>query len=270
MPYGWQYTVLVILQALIVVLVRDAAALPALPRRALLGLLPLVMIGGGVVALGAIPGAVSVVTAVAAFAVPPLALLGALHVRRAALPLALVSPLLWVLVWRLPASPWTALAADLLIVLAAVSLGRLTGLLAPKAALVVGVVVATTVDVWQVAEGQVQPVARALGQAVPPQGLPDLQQLTLAGASMGWGDAYLAALAGAIVACSLRASLAAALGTLLGGLALGLLFAVTDLLPATVPVVVGLLAAGVVEHAAVRAWAQAAMLQARGRTMRHT
>ena len=222
------------------------------------------------VALGAIPGAVSVVTAVAAFTVPPLALLGALHVRRAALPLALVSPLLWVLVWRLPASPWTALAADLLIVLAAVSLGRLTGLLAPKAALVVGVVVAATVDVWQVAEGQVQPVARALGQAIPPQGLPDLQQLTLAGASMGWGDAYLAALAGAIVACSLRASLAAALGTLLGGLGLGLLFAVTDLLPAPVPVVVGLLAAGVVEHAAVRAWAQAAVLQARGRTMRHT
>ena len=75
---------------------------------------------------------------------------------------------------------------------------------------------------------------------------------------MGWGDAYLAALVGAIVAVSVRATVVATIVTAVTGLALGLLFNVLDLLPATVPVALGLLAAGCVEHRAVRAWAQAA------------
>ena len=258
MPYGWPYFVIVLLQASIIPLVRDPALLPRIPRHPLLGLLPLVAIGGGVLFLGAVPSAVGFVTTLAAFAVPPLALFAAWHVRRAALPLAIVSPILWLIVWRLPTTGWTQLAGDLLIVLAAVSLGRLTGWIAPRAALIVGVLVATAVDVWQVLTIQVQPVATALATAVPARGLPALQQFEMLGASMGWGDAYLAALVGAIVASLVRATVVATVVTAIAGLSLGLLFNVLDLLPATVPVAVGLIAAGCVEHRAVRAWVQAA------------
>ncbi len=258
MPYGWDYAVLVLLQAATIPLVRDPGLLRRIPRHPLLGLLPLVAIGGGVIALGAIPGAVAAVTALAAFAVPPLALVAALHVRRWAIPLALLSPLLWLAVWRLPTSGWTQFAGDLVIVLAAVALGRLTGWVAPRPALAVGVLIATAVDIWQVLTVQVGPVAQALAAAAPPKGLPALQQLELHGASMGWGDVYLAALLGAIVAASLRATIVATVATALAGLALGLLFGTLDLLPATVPVAVGMLAAGGVEHRRVAAWARAA------------
>jgi hypothetical protein len=114
------------------------------------------------------------------------------------------------------------------------------------------------VDIWQVATVQVQPVAQALGSAVPPRGLPALQQLEMTGASMGWGDLYLAALVGAIVAARLRATIVATVATAVAGLLLGLLFGVVDLLPATVPPAVGLLAAGVVERRRVRAWVRTA------------
>jgi hypothetical protein len=266
MPYGWPYLVIVLLQASIIPLVRDPALLPRIPRHSLLGLLPLVAIGGGVIFLGAVPSAVGFVTTLAAFAVPPLALFAAWHVRRAALPLAIVSPILWLIVWRLPTTGWTQLAGDLLIVLAAVSLGRLTGWIAPRAALVVGVLVATAVDIWQVLTVQVQPVALALGQAEPPRGLPGLQQLEMVGATMGWGDAYLAAVLGAVVAASGRATIAAVFGTLLGGLSLGLLFNVVEFVPATVPVAVGLLGAGLVQRQEIRHWLQCAV----GRLRRQT
>jgi hypothetical protein len=266
MPYGWPYLVIVLLQASIIPLVRDPALLPRIPRHSLLGLLPLVAIGGGVIFLGAVPSAVGFVTTLAAFAVPPLALFAAWHVRRAALPLAIISPILWLIVWRLPTTGWTQLAGDLLIVLAAVSLGRLTGWIAPRAALVVGVLVATAVDIWQVLTVQVQPVALALGQAEPPRGLPGLQQLEMVGATMGWGDAYLAAVLGAVVAASGRATIAAVFGTLLGGLSLGLLFNVVEFVPATVPVAVGLLGAGLVQRQEIRHWLQCAV----GRLRRQT
>jgi hypothetical protein len=266
MPYGWPYFVIVLLQASIIPLVRDPALLPRIPRHPLLGLLPLVAIGGGVIFLGAVPSAVGAVTTLAAFAVPPLALFAAWHVRRAALPLAIVSPILWLIVWRLPTTGWTQLAGDLLIVLAAVSLGRLTGWIAPRAALVVGVLVATAVDIWQVLTVQVQPVATALATAVPARGLPALQQLEMVGATMGWGDAYLAAVLGAVVAASGRATIAAVFGTLLGGLSLGLLFNVVEFVPATVPVAVGLLCAGLVQRQEIRHWLQCAV----GRLRRQT
>ncbi|MGI9117546.1 MAG: hypothetical protein ACR2JV_07915 [Gaiellales bacterium] len=258
MPYGWPYAVLVLLQAAVIPLVRDPALLPRIPRHPLVGLLPLLAIGGGVLALGVVPGAVDAVTALAAFAVPPLALFAALHVRRWAVPLALASPLLWLAVWRLPSSGWTQLAGDLVIVFAAAALGRLTGWVAPRAALVVGVLVATGVDIWQVLTAQVAPVAQALAAAAPPRGLPALQQLELHGASMGWGDVYLAALVGAIVAASVRATVAATMATAVAGLLLGLLFGTLDLLPATVPPAVGMLVAAAVEHRRVGAWLRAA------------
>ncbi len=258
MPYGWPFLVLVLLQAAAVAAVRDPGALRRIARHPLVGLLPLVGIGGTVVALGAWPGAIDAVTALAAVAVPLLALAAAWHVRRWVVPLAASSPLLWVIAWRLRPGPVADLAGDVLIVLAAAMLGRLTGWVAPRWALAGGVLLATGVDIWQVWQIEVQPVAQALGVAVPPQGLPALQELRMGGATMGWGDAYIAALVGAVVAVSGRATIAAALGGAAGGALLGVLFLWVDFVPATVPAALGLLAAGGVERRAVSRWLRAA------------
>jgi hypothetical protein len=258
MPYGWPFLALVLLQALAVAVVRDPDDLPPIRRHPVVGLLPLAGIGGMVVVLGLWPAGVEAATALAAFAVPLLALVAGLHVRRWAVPLALAAPLLWWAAWRLAPGPWPELAADLLIVLAAATLGRLTGWVSPRWALVAGVVLATGVDVWQVARIEVQPVAQALGAAVPPSGLPSLQELRLRGATMGWGDVYIAAVVGAIAAVSRRAAVAAVVGCAVGGALLGLLFAWVDYVPATVPAAVALAAAGVAERRRVVAWLRAA------------
>lgn len=251
MPYGWPFLVLVLLQALAVGLVRDPGELPPIRRHPALGLIPLAAIGGMVVVLGRWPEGVEYATALAAFAVPFLALVAGLHVRRWAIPLALAAPLLWWAAAALGPGVWPELAADLLIILAAVTLARLTGWVAPRWALVVGVLLATGLDIWQVSQIEVQPVAQALGAAAPPAGLPSLQELRLQGATMGWGDAYIAALVGAVVAVSRRAAIAAVLGCAVGGMLLGVLFQWVDFLPATVPAAIGLVAAGVVERTAV-------------------
>jgi len=264
MPYGWPFLVLVLLQALAVAVVRDPGELPRIRRHPALGLLPLALIGGLVVVLGAWPRGVELATALAAVAVPLLALAAGLHVRRWAVPIAIAAPLLWLAAWRLAPGPWPDLAADLLIVMAAATLGRLTGWVAPRWALAIGVLLATGVDIWQVAQIQVQPVAEALGAAEPPSGLPSLQELRLAGATMGWGDVYIAALVGAIVAVSRRAAIAAVAGCAVGGLLLGLLFAWVQFVPATVGPALGLILAGAVEHRAVRARLRAA-IDSRGR-----
>lgn len=253
MPYAWPFLVLLAFQAVTIALVRDPGTMRPIRRHPLIGLLPLLAIGGMVIVLGAWPAAVDAVTALAAIAVPILALLAGFHVRRWVVPLALAAPLLWLVAWRLEESPWGELAANLLIVLAAALLGRLTGWVAPRWALVIGVFIASGVDVWQVARIEVQPVAQALGVAQPPSGLPSLQELRFEGATMGWGDAYLAAVVGAIVAVSRRATVAATLACGLGGAVFALLFIVVDFLPATVPVAFALLIAGLVEHRAVRA-----------------
>lgn len=258
MPYGWPFLVLVLLQALAVGLVRDPGGLPPIRRHPALGLIPLAAIGGMVVVLGRWPEGVGYATALAAFAVPVLALAAGLHVRRWAVPLALAAPLLWWAAAAARPSAWAELAADLLIILAAVTLARLTAWVAPRWALVAGVLLATAVDIWQVSRIEVQPVAQALGVAVPPAGLPSLQELRLGGATMGWGDAYIAALVGAVVAASRRAAVAAVVGCAVGGALLGVLFVWVDFVPATVSAAVGLVAAGVVERRAVAAWVRAA------------
>lgn len=253
MPYAWPFLVLLAFQAATIALVRDPGGMRPIRRHPLIGLLPLFAIGGMVIILGAWPAAVEAVTALAAIAVPVLALLAGFHVRRWVVPLALAAPLLWLVAWRLEPSPWAELAANLLIVLAAALLGRLTGWVAPRWALVIGVFITSAVDVWQVAQIEVQPVAQALGIAQPPSGLPSLQELRFEGATMGWGDAYLAAVVGAIVAVSRRATIAAVLACGIGGALFALLFLVVDFLPATVPVAFALVVAGVVERRVVLA-----------------
>jgi hypothetical protein len=87
----------------------------------------------------------------------------------------------------------------------------------------------------------VQPVANALHLAVPVANLPSLQEAVYGGATMGWGDLYLAALLGTVLAASARRiRIEAAAVVLVAGVLTGFAFAVLDTLPATVPVSVAL------------------------------
>ena len=239
MPYGWPYVMLCLVQASAVLVPRPSPALPWLGRRRLAGLIPLAGIGGAVALIEADPSLAQAATNLAAVATPVafLAGLATFRVRPAALA---VVPLFW-LAWKGSGRPQD-LAIDALIVGAAATLAWLTGTVAPRLALAVGILIATAVDVYQVlVSSSVQPVANALAVAAPPSDLPHLQQVVWNGATMGWGDMYLAALLGTVVAAvSRRVRLEVAAVVVIAGLANGFQFLALDLIPATVPVAAAL------------------------------
>jgi len=242
-PYTWNYVGICLVQALAVLAPKAPATISWLRARPVYGLIPLAGIGGGVLLLGNVEGGPERATDLAAIATPILALAGwfALRVRW----LALAAPALYVVAWQWPDTRWAEASADLLIIGACATLAWLTGLIAPRTALVVGILVATAVDVYQVLAEDVQPVSQALTAASPPADLPRLQEVVWGTASMGWGDVFLGALLG-IVAIESRDRLlpwVAAAVTFVAHLAWGLMFNVLDVLPGTVPVAVGLVAA---------------------------
>jgi hypothetical protein len=249
LPFGREYVALCALQAVTVLLPRAPLTLPALRRRRVLGLLPLAGIGGVVLAIGADPRLAAKAVDLSAVATPFLALAGLVSLRVRLLALAAVPA--FVVAWR-GSGRLADVGIDVLIALGCATLAWLTGAVAPRLALAFGIVAAAVVDVYQVlVTEQVQVVARALHAAAPPRGLPPLQEAVYAGASMGYGDLYVAALLGVVLAASTRRlRLAAAAAVLVLGVAEGLLFRVLDTLPATVPVALALLGALAVERRA--------------------
>ena len=97
-------------------------------------------------------------------------------------------------------------------------------------------------DVWLVTSDLLQAPNASLVAAAPGGGLPQLQSETFGSVNMGYGDLFVAALLGAVLAGSARRQgLGALLTLVLAGL-FDLLFFVLDELPATVPVALALLA----------------------------
>jgi hypothetical protein len=76
--------------------------------------------------------------------------------------------------------------------------------------------------------------------AADPGGLPRLQTLEFGAARMGFGDAFVAATVGCLLAASRPLQLQAAALLAALGLAFDLLFFALDTLPATVPVAIAL------------------------------
>jgi hypothetical protein len=238
-PYGLPYVVLCLVQAVAVLVPRPSPPLPWLGRRRLLGLIPLAAIGGVVALIDADPSLAQSATDLAVFATPVAFAGGALAFRFRPAAIAVV-PLFW-LAWKGSGRPQD-IAIDALIVGAAGTLAWLTGTVAPRLVLAAAIIVVTVVDVYQVlVAGSVQPVANALVSAAPPSDLPHLQQAVWNGATMGWGDIYLAALLGTVIAAApLRRRLEVAAVVVVSGLANGFQFLVLDLIPATVPVAAAL------------------------------
>ncbi len=184
-------------------------------------------------------------------AVPPLAAfaLGAL-VHRLEPIWAWAVPPLFALAWATPGSLAGEAAATALSGLACITLGWLLVCAVPAGWLRLGVYAMAVVDAIYVSADLLQGPNAVLSAAIPAAGLPALQAVHFGHAQMGFGDLFVAALVGCLLAqppadgpkSSLRFHrqwVGAVLVAVLA-LAFDLLFFAVDELPATVPVAVAL------------------------------
>ena len=157
-------------------------------------------------------------------------------------PLAALAVPLLAVAWALQHRLTGQVAATLLIVGSAVTVGRLLAGAAPLPFLKAGVVVMAAVDAYLVFSNHLQAPNAVLVAANPPLGLPRLQSAALGGSSLGYGDVFVAAVVGGIVAAERGPQLLTALAVLVATFCWDQLFAVFDELPATVPPAVVLVA----------------------------
>lgn len=233
--------------------------------------------------LGAIeisPGSADALTYIALIAIPPLAVfaLGTLvrrnrtepHISRFRAvsrangwswwgPIAVVGTL-FALAWVSPRSLVGEAAATALSGLACVTLGWLLVCGVPARWLRLGVYAMTLIDTVYVSSDLLQGPNAVLNAAAPAAGLPRLQAVHLGSALMGFGDLFVAALVGCLLAAEgrrpssdgrgpagdsgpgrlLDLQLAAAVLVAVLALAFDLLFFAVDELPSTVPVALAL------------------------------
>lgn len=195
-----------------------------------------------IVAIAAIPSTANVLTFVALILVPVGGALALGWAMRGARPwLAVLALPLLALAWGLPDSRVGQLAAIALIAGSAITAGRLLAGAAPLALLKVGVIVMAVIDATLVFSGNLQHPNAVLVAAAPGGGLPQLQSASFAGAGMGYGDFFAAAVVGAILAAERRNQLLAAVATVVFSLVWDQLFVVYDVLPATIPPAITLL-----------------------------
>ena len=132
-------------------------------------------------------------------------------------------------------------AAALLSALSCVTLGVLLSAVAPPGWLKLGIVAMAAADVWLVVSDLLQAPNATLVAAQPVGGLPQLQSELFGSVSMGYGDMFVAALLGAVLARDRRRQLEAAALTLAFAAVFDLLFLFVSELPATVPVALALI-----------------------------
>ncbi len=207
------------------------------------------------VVIGAIeiaPGSADALTYIALVAVPPLAAYALAELVRGSRPTwALAAVALFALAWAAPRSLAGEAAATALSGLACVTLGWLLVCAVPARWLRLGVYAMALIDTVYVSADLLQGPNAVLNAAAPAAGLPQLQAVHFGSAVMGFGDLFVAALVGCLLAAdgpeacryvtkTARRQLYAA--ALVGGLALtvDLLFFAVDELPATVPVALAL------------------------------
>jgi prepilin signal peptidase PulO-like enzyme (type II secretory pathway) len=189
-----------------------------------------------VAAIAAAPTVATVLTWVALVLVPPGCALALGWAGRGARPqLASVAAPLLVLAWVDPGGRLGGAATTLLIAGSAVTLGRLLAGLTPLTLLKAGVVAMAVVDAYLVFTNRLQAPNATLVAASPGPGLPQLQSAYFGAASLGYGDFFAAAVVGAILAAERRNQLVAAAVTIAFSLAWDQLFAIYDVLPATIP-----------------------------------
>jgi hypothetical protein len=192
--------------------------------------------------LAADPGSAGALTYLALVAVPLLAALALAKGIRGARPwlAALAVPLFLV-----ACGPSGSLASDAAALalsgLACISLGCLFAAAVPARWLELGIYAMAIVDVCLVTADLLQAPNAVLNGAAPAAGLPQLQFAQLGSAQMGFGDLFVAAVLGALLAERRSMQLQASVLTALLALLFDLLFFFVGELPATVPVALSLL-----------------------------
>lgn len=188
----------------------------------------------------AAPGSADVLTWLALLAVPPLAAFALGWLVHGTAPVwALLSVPLFVLAWASPEALAGETARALLSGLACIALGWLLVSVVPANWLRWGIYAMAAIDALLVAGELLQGPSGVLSAAAPGD-LPRFQVLDFGAARMGFGDAFLAATVGCLLAFDRHLQVRAA--ALLAALALSfdLLFFALDTLPATVPVALAL------------------------------
>lgn len=217
----------------------------------------------GVVALAG--ESATVLSWLALAAVPPFAALAlARLVRGARTEWAFAVLPLFALAWAGPGSLIGEAAATALTALGCLGLGWLLVSVAPASWLKLGIYAMAVVDTWFVAAELLQG-PNAVLTAATPAGLPRLQAIHFGTAVMGFGDLFVAATLGCLLALpadgpiydvyrrkSARRQRFAALLVAVLALAMDLLFFAVDTLPATVPVAVALAIVDLSDRATTR------------------
>jgi hypothetical protein len=206
-------------------------------------LIPIASIVGVIFAIRYMSGTATGLTWLALVAVPLLAAAALGWAARGARPwLAFLAIPLFVLAWVARTTLVGQAAATLLSALSCVTLGVLLGSVTPPGWLKLGIIAMSVADVWLVLTDLLQAPNNTLVAAapLPGSGLPQLQSETFASVSMGYGDLFVAALLGAVLAREGRRQGPMALLTLVLAGLFDLLFFVLHELPATVPVALAL------------------------------
>lgn len=176
-------------------------------------------------------------TYLALVAVPPLAAAAlAWLIRGARQELALLVVPLFAIAWAAKGSLGGQSAALALSALACVTLGWLAACVVPPRWLKLGIYVMAAVDTYLVATNLLQGPNAVLNTVAPGAGLPRLQLASFGSAVMGFGDLFVAAALGALLASDRRLQLRGATLAAVIGLGFDLLFFAVDELPSTVPI----------------------------------
>jgi hypothetical protein len=231
-------------QAAVVAAPRAAPKIPRLERLSgpVWALIPIASIVGVIFSIRYMSGTATGLTYLALVAVPLLAAVALGWAARGSRPWAalLVLPL-FALAWWARASLVGEGAAALLSALSCVTLGVLLAAVTPPLWLKLGIVAMAAADTWLVLTDLLQAPNATLVGASPGIGLPQLQSELFGSVSLGYGDLFVAALLGAVLASNRRRQWSTALLTLVLAGLLDLLFLVLHELPATVPVALALI-----------------------------
>ncbi|MGA8746918.1 MAG: hypothetical protein WB507_13795 [Solirubrobacterales bacterium] len=237
LPFALSISILSLVQAILVALPRPAVQ-PILAgfRSRWWALVPPASIAVVIAVVALDSFSAQALTYLALFAVPPLAALALATVIRGGNPAlaAAVIPL-FALAWALQGSLLGQMAVLALDALACVSLGWLLACVVPARWLSLGIYAMAVIDTWLVASDLLQG-PNAVLNSVSPGGLPRLQFVSFGSAAMGFGDLFIAATLGAMLARNRRLQLIGAALAAILALGFDLLFFAVDELPATVPI----------------------------------
>ncbi len=181
-------------------------------------------------------------TWLALIAVPPLAAVALGWIVRGGRPwLALAAVPLFALAWAAKGELGGQAAALALSALACTTLGWLLAAIVPGRWLKLGIYAMAAIDTWLVLGDLLQGPNSVLNSVAPGADLPRLQLVNFGSAIMGFGDIFVAAVLGGLLARDRQLQLTGALLAAVIGCAFDFLFFALHELPATVPIALTLL-----------------------------